>query len=194
MTWLNELISYVVCFLLVLAIRLWVLSLVRVQGQSMMDTLRDRDWLFVWRLPYRFRAPQRQEIVICHFPTRHRSKTPRFIKALVPHPVRRWKRCPLIPQSFVKRVIAVPGDTLEVIDGVVHVNQRPLHEPYLTPEMNRFLRTRPPITLGRDEYFVMGDNRDHSNDSRRVGVLRRGDIRGRVVCILWPFKRMCKFY
>ena len=101
-------------------------------------------------------------------------------------------RCKWLPQAFVKRVIGLPGDTIEFIDGIVHINGEALDEPYLDPARCRIQRTRPPLVLGPDEYFVMGDNRDRSNDSRSVGPLRRSAIRGRVVCLLWPFKRIRK--
>ena len=95
------------------------------------------------------------------------------------------KRLPFLPQAFVKRVIALPGDTLEWSEGVLLLNGEPLKEPYLDPARCRSLRTRPPRTLGPDEYYVLGDNRDASNDSRSVGPLRRRDIRGRVVAVLF---------
>ena len=151
-----------------LALRTWVLSLACIRGQSMMDTLRDRERAFVWRLTYRFRAPRRQEVVICHFPGRH------------------WKRCKWVPQCFVKRVIGLPGDTIEFREGVLYVNDAPLDEPYLNPARARFMGNRPPVTLGEDEYYVLGDNRDRSSDSRRMGPIRRREIRGRVLCVFWP--------
>lgn len=173
MTWLGECLLYL-CIALIL--RLWVVNFARIKGRSMLSTLHDREIALVWRLPLRFRSPRRQEVVICHYPGR------------------RMKRCKYLPQSFVKRVIGLPGDTLEVIEGVVHINGHPLHEPYLDPERCRFMRSRPPRILGEDEYFVMGDNRDSSNDSRSVGPIRRRDIRGRVVFILWPLRSARKLH
>lgn len=173
MTWLGECLLYL-CIALIL--RLWVVNFARIKGRSMLPTLHDREIALVWRLPLRFRPPRRQEVVICHYPGR------------------RMKRCKYLPQSFVKRVIGLPGDTLEVIEGVVHINGHPLHEPYLDPECCRFMRSRPPRILGEDEYFVMGDNRDSSNDSRSVGPIRRRDIRGRVIFVLWPLRSARKLH
>ena len=151
-----------------LVLRTWVLSLACIRGHSMMDTLRDREWAFVWRLTYLFRAPRRHEVVICHYPGRN------------------WKRCKWVPQSFVKRVVGLPGDTVEFRDGVLYINDAPLDEPYLNPARARFMGNRAPVTLGEDEYYVLGDHRDRSSDSRRVGPIRRRAIRGRVLCVFWP--------
>lgn len=156
----------------VLVLRLFVVNVARIQGGSMLPTLHNRDFALVWRLPYLFREPRRGDVVICHYPGRM------------------MKRLPFLPQAFVKRVIGLPGDTLEWIEGELLLNGTPLAEPYLDPARCRFPRTRPPVTLGPDEYFVLGDNRDSSNDSRRVGPLSRRAIRGRVVSILFPLKRI----
>lgn len=171
MMWLREAGLFLLWLVLAVMLRLWVVSFARIRGQSMMDTLHDRDWGLVWRLPYRFRAPRRHEVVICHFPGR------------------KFRRCRWMPQSFVKRVIGLPGDTLEFRDGALLVNGLPLEEKYLTPSRCCALRDRAPFTLGEDEYFVLGDNRDRSSDSRRMGPIRRRDIRGRVVCVFWPLAK-----
>lgn len=171
MNWLIELLLGAA---LAVVLRLFVVSLAFIRGGSMLCTLHSRDIALVWRLPYLFRTPRRGEVVICHYPGR------------------RMKRLPFWPQAFVKRVIGLPGDTLEWQEGTLLLNGEPLEEPYLDPRHCRYARTRPPRTLGRDEYFVMGDNRDSSHDSRSVGPLCRRAIRGRVVCLLFPLKRACK--
>jgi len=165
---MNDLIFFFEALAIALILRLLVVSLARIKGSSMLPTLKNGQWALVWRLTYLFRRPQRFDVVICRFPGR------------------RIKRLPFLPQSFVKRVVGLPGETLEVIEGVLHVDGKPVAEPFLDPARTRFFRSRPPVTLGPDEYFVMGDNRDNSNDSRRVGPLKRRAIVGRVVCVLWP--------
>ena len=169
MSWLIEV---VIGAALAVMLRLFVVSLAFLKGRSMLSTLHNRDIALVLRLPYLVRAPKRGEVVICHYPGR------------------RMKRLPFLPQAFVKRVIGLPGDTLEWQEGVLLLNGEALSEPYLDPSHCRYARTRPPRTLGKDEYFVMGDNRDNSHDSRSIGPLRRSAIRGRVVCVLFPFKRI----
>lgn len=168
---MNEWLQLLLCFVLAVLLRLYVVNFARIRGSSMLSTLHNSDWALVWRLPYRFRRPRRGEVVICHFPGRS------------------MRRCKRLPQAFVKRVIGLPGETLEIIEGTVCINGRRLDEPYLDPARCRSTRSCPAQVLAEDEYFVLGDNRDRSNDSRRVGPIRRRDIRGRVVCILWPWHR-----
>lgn len=167
---MTDMLLYLLAVITAMLLRLFVLSLARVKGSSMLPTLRNDDWLFVWRLPYLYRHPRRFDVVICHFPGR------------------RIRKLPFLPQSFVKRIVGLPGETIEVIEGVLHIDGAPLDEPFLSTDRTRFFRTRPPITLGPDEYYVLGDNRDASNDSRRVGPLCRRAIRGRVVLRLWPLR------
>ena len=164
MSWLIELLA---AFVLALLLRLFVINIARIKGESMRPTLRDRDFALVWRLPCRFRPPRRGEVVICHYPRRM------------------MRRIPFLPQAFVKRVIGLPGDMVEWQEGVLLINGVPLREPYLDPARCRSVRTIPPITLGPDEFYVLGDNRNASNDSRSVGPLSRKNIRGRVVGVLW---------
>ncbi len=168
MSWVFELLA---AFAAALFLRLFVVSLARIKGRSMLPTLHDRDFALVWRLGYLLRKPQRGDVVICHYPGR------------------KMKRIPFLPQSFVKRVIGLPGDTVEWLEGELLLNGQPLREPYLDPARCRFKRTRPPRTLGPDEYYVLGDNRDSSNDSRSVGPIRRRAIRGRVVCLVYRHVR-----
>ena len=168
MSWVFELLA---AFAAALFLRLFVVSLARIKGRSMLPTLHDRDFALVWRLGYLFHKPRRGDVVICHYPGR------------------KMKRIPFLPQSFVKRVIGLPGDTVEWLEGELLLNGQPLREPYLDPARCRFKRTHPPRTLGPDEYYVLGDNRDSSNDSRSVGPICRRAIRGRVVCLVYRHVR-----
>lgn len=171
---LNILKDVLLGFGIALCIRLFVGHLSRIEGSSMLPTLQNKDWVLVWRLPYLFRQPRRQEVVICHYPNR------------------RMKKCPLLHQHFVKRVVGLPGELLEISQGTVLLDGQPLEEPYLAPDKCRSRRSKPLRRLGRQDFYVMGDNRDRSNDSRSVGPIRRKAIRGRAVCIIWPPKRWQK--
>ena len=168
---LSVLVDVGLGFAIALMLRLFVGHLSRVEGNSMLPTLHSKDWVLVLRLPYLFRAPRRHEVVICHYPHR------------------RMKQCKWLHQHFIKRVVGTPGDLIELTQGTVHIDGQPLPEPYLAPEHCRSKRSRPLRRLGRQDYYVLGDNRDRSNDSRSVGPLRRKAIRGRAVCVIWPPKR-----
>lgn len=139
----------------------------RVSGSSMETTLSDGDNLIVDKLSYRFRAPNRFDIVV--FPYQYAEKT-----------------------YYIKRIIGLPGDTVQVIDGYVWINGERLEsDTYGNEVMSSPGIAANPITLGEDEYFVLGDNRNHSADSREpsVGVIKRKNIMGRAWVRLYPFDK-----
>jgi signal peptidase I len=96
-------------------------------------------------------------------------------------------RCPLDPDlDYIKRVIGLPGERLRIEDGVVWVNGERLPEPYL---LQRDCRSSFDLTVAPDHFFVLGDNREHSADSREFGQVPRGLLRGRVDLRVWPPER-----
>lgn len=145
-----------------LLIRTFLFEPVRVDGESMLNTLHDNEYMIVTKYQYLFDDPQRFDVVICHFP--ERGKT-----------------------NFVKRVVGIPGDTVAVRDGTLYVNGEPQEEPYID---NRPTYTMPDVTLGTNEYFVLGDNRPHSNDSHLIGPLLRDEIMGQVRLVVWPLSEI----
>ncbi len=168
----TDLLMFLAAIAAALLIRFTILEFSIVRGNSMRSTLHNGNVMFVSILTYHLRRPKRQEIVICHYPNR------------------RVKKLPFLHQQFVKRVIGLPGETIEIVEGVVHINGEPLAEPYLSPAHNHRLRSYPPITLQDDQYFVIGDNRDNSNDSRAIGPLSENMIIGHVVCLLHPLRSL----
>ncbi len=170
---LESILYLLAAILCALLIRTFLFEFAFVRGNSMKPTLLSGEALFVSTLAYKTGDPERHDIVICHYPGRY---------------IRGFKHI-RIPQHFVKRIIGLPGETVEIIEGVVHINGEPLDEPYLSPAHTKFRTNRAPVTLGDDEYYVMGDNRDNSNDSRRIGPLTRQMIIGRVQKVLFPFNR-----
>lgn len=149
---------------LALLIMTFVARAFTVDGPSMMPTLHDGEKLMVDKLTYRFRQPQRGEIVVFRYPMNPR-------------------------EHFIKRVIAVPGDWVETRDGRVYLNGTALDEPYLdAPTLHHY----GPVQVSPGHYFVMGDNRNNSEDSRdpRVGFVPRELIEGRAVWRYWPLPRM----
>lgn len=165
-SWILTLGSAVVIALL---IRSFLFEPIRVEGSSMCDTLANGEIMFVTKPEYLFGNPQVGDVVICKYPDR--------------------------TEYFVKRVMGVPGDVIEVRSNMVYRNGEALDEPYLTPERNRNGFTMAPFTLGEDEYFVMGDNRDNSHDCRnltsgRPAALKQDQIIGHVQFVLFPFDKI----
>lgn len=160
------------CYLLVVIVLTflfikYVCQRTDVIGSSMSPTLEDGDCLIVDKISYKFREPERYDIII--FP--YRDDSNRF---------------------YVKRIIGVPGDTIFIQDGKTYINQEELSEPYLTELIDDAGIAATPITLGEDEYFVMGDNRNNSYDSRtaELGIVSREEITGKICLIMWPFDRI----
>lgn len=137
---------------------------VKVEGTSMQPELRDQDRLFVNKFAYNFEKISRGDVVVFYYP-RDTQK------------------------SYIKRVIALPGDDVRIDDGRVFVNGKRVDEPYVP---NRFHDTRsmPETVVPPDEYFVMGDHRSISSDSRDFGPVTRKLIYGKAAFIYWPADNM----
>ena len=167
---LGELLSWIIYIVIVVILSLGISTFVgqrtKVSGHSMETTLSDGDNLIVDKISYRFRDPERFEIIV--FPFQYEEHT-----------------------YYIKRIIGLPGETVQVIDGYVYINGEMLDENYGLEVMDDPGIAAEPITLGEDEYFVLGDNRNHSSDSRdpSVGVLHRDDIMGRAWIRIWPFDK-----
>ena len=167
---LRELGSWLLYLLFVVVFSFIIITYVgqrtRVDGQSMETTLQNNDNLIVDKISYRFREPKRFEIIV--FPYQYRENT-----------------------YYIKRIIGLPGETVQVIDGYVYIDGEQLDEHYGNELMESPGIAEDPITLGEDEYFVLGDNRNHSSDSRdaTVGVLHRKDLVGRAWIRIWPLNK-----
>jgi signal peptidase I len=150
-------------------------------GQTYPDDINDR--IFVNKLIYRFRDPKHGEIIV--------FRAPREADAAA-GPENREP----VENVLIKRVIGEPGDTIEVKDGKVWRNGQGLTEPYIKEPMDIDQLGRPdygvgePLKLKNDELFVMGDNRNHSNDSRFWGPLKRDRVIGKASLIFWPLSRI----
>ena len=155
----------------------------RVEGSSMAPTLEGQQYLLVNKLIYFAFDVERFSRIVPFW---------QVDKSIVSHPFRAPKQGEIIvfhfpgePQrDFVKRVIGRPGDKVEIVDGTVLVNDAIYREPYLNEPSTENM---PPRYMGQDEYFVMGDNRSHSNDSRSWGGVPTENVVGKVWLIYWPF-------
>jgi len=135
---------------------------VKVEGTSMLPRLEDRDRLFINKFVYHFESIHRGDIVVFHYP-----------------------RDP--EKSYIKRVIAVPGDRLRIERGEVYLNGQHLPEPYV-PDEFRDMKSMAETVIPDDEYFMMGDHRSISSDSREFGPVDRDLIYGKAVFVYWPTK------
>jgi signal peptidase I len=132
----------------------------RVEGQSMAPTLQDQDRLIVNKAVYKLTSPRRGDIVMLYYPVNP-------------------------DKSFVKRVIAEEGDTVKITDGRVFVNDLPLDDSYVPPEYRSHDDWGPQV-IPDGYYFVMGDHRNNSSDSRHWGMVPKRYIIGRVQVRWWP--------
>ncbi|HEX7959503.1 MAG TPA: signal peptidase I [Terriglobales bacterium] len=137
---------------------------VEVEGTSMLPGLQDQERIFVNKFVYKFEAIQRGDIVVFHYP-------------LDPS------------KSYIKRVIGVPGDHIRIVDGTVYVNDQPLTEPYVPSEYFD-IRSMVETTVPENSYFVLGDHRSMSNDSRDFGPVSQNYIFGKAVLVYWPVDKL----
>jgi signal peptidase I len=155
--WVRDLVISAVAAALII---LFLYQPVRVEGTSMLPRLEDSDRLFINKFVYHVSAIDRGDVVVFHYP-----------------------RDP--EKSYIKRVIALPGDELRVDQGHVYVNGRLLSEPYVPPEFQDN-RSVAEMTLPPHEYYMMGDHRSISSDSRDFGPVERSLIYGKAVFVYWP--------
>ncbi|MFH1582232.1 MAG: signal peptidase I [bacterium] len=159
----------VIALVIVLPIRYFLFQPFFVNGQSMDPNFEDGDYLIVDELSYRLRAPERGEVVVFNYPND-------------------------ISQKYIKRIIGLPGETLEIIDGKIYITNTErkieLDESGYLPSVYTTGTIR--VNLDEEEYFVLGDNRTVSSDSRRWGTLPRKNIIGQAFFRAWPFASLTK--
>jgi signal peptidase I len=155
--WLRDLVISVALSLFVIA---FLYQPVKVEGTSMLPELRDHDRVFINKFAYHFEPIDRGDVVVFYYPG-DASK------------------------SYIKRIIAAPGDTLRIDHGRVYRNGFLVQEPYV-PKRFRDERSLPETRIPAGEYFVMGDHRSISSDSRDFGPVARNYIYGKAVFVYWP--------
>lgn len=156
----------IVALAIVMPIRLFVFQPFIVKGASMEQSFHNGDYLIVDEIGYRFKTPERGEVLVFKYPL---DKS----------------------QRFIKRIIGLPGERVDITGGRVNItsavgDKKVLNEIYITTPLSEMVLENNSLTLGPNEYYVMGDNRAHSFDSRSWGVLKKEDIVGRVVFRAWP--------
>ena len=155
--WIRDLLISAIASVLIIT---FLYQPVRVEGTSMLPRLEDRDRLFINKFVYHISAIERGDVVVFHYP-----------------------RDP--EKSYIKRVIALPGDRIWVDHGIVWLNGAPQTENYV-PEDFRDSRSYPEIVVPEGAYFMMGDHRSISSDSREFGPVERPLIYGKAVFVYWP--------
>jgi signal peptidase I len=162
LAWLRDL-SVSVAIAIVLIV--FVYQPVKVEGTSMMPALADQERIFVNKFVYRLGLSpiRRGDLVVFRFPGDPNK-------------------------SYIKRVVGLPGETVAIQRGVVLINGAPLHEDYV-PRQFRDGQDMPPLTVEPETYFVLGDHRNSSNDSRNWGLVPRRNIYGKAVFVYWPLDR-----
>lgn len=141
---------------------------VKVEGTSMLPGLQDQERIFINKFVYRWGPVERGDIVVFHYP-RDPSK------------------------SYIKRVIAIEGDTVRIDEGRVYVNNKLLSEPYVPSEYADF-RSYPEIKVPPHSYFLLGDHRTSSSDSRDFGPVDQQFIYGKAVFVYWPMDKLGKLH
>lgn len=167
----HPVLEFLIYMVVVLALTFLIVTFVgqrtMVSGDSMYPMLEDEDQLLVDKLSYRFTDPERYDIVVFRYLFRANT-------------------------FYIKRIIGLPGETVQIIDGAVYINGELLGETYGYEPMLDAKRASQPITLGPDEYFVLGDNRNDSSDSRdpAVGNVLRSQLVGKAFVRIWPFEKI----
>lgn len=168
---IKELAGWLLYIVLIIALTWTVVTFAgqrtEVSGSSMETTLSDKDQLIVDKMTYRFRDPKRYDIVV--FPYQYQDNT-----------------------YYIKRIIGLPGETVQILSGMVYIDGMRLDEHYGNEIMENPGIAEEPLTLGEDEYFVLGDNRNNSSDSRAsdVGLIHRKDLIGRAWIRVWPLSQI----
>jgi signal peptidase I len=159
--WLRDV---VLSILLAIIVIVFLYQPVQVEGTSMMPRLANHERIFINKFVYRFEPIRRGDIVVFWYP--------------------------LDPaKSYIKRVVGLPGEWVSIRDGHVLVDGKPLAEPYV-PSGYLDHQTYPPVRVDSEHYYVLGDHRDASNDSRAWGTVDRRYIYGKAVFVYWPFSEV----
>ena len=145
-------------------LRTFVVEGYEIQGNSMEPTLEDHQRLFVLKFTYRFDDVERGDVIVFRYPED-------------------------LSRRFIKRVIGLPGDTVEIREDEVLINEKALDEPYLNEDFVRPYRESPKVTVPQDCYYVLGDHRSVSSDSRAGWFVPRENIVGKAALRFWPLTK-----
>ena len=154
----REIVETIALTLIIFLVIRFAIQSYRVSGPSMLPGLQTDDYVLVNKIAYLFHAPERGDVIVFHYPLD-------------------------TSEDFIKRVVGLPGDTVTLDNKTVQVDGVVLHEPYISEAYNPSGKT---IKVPMDEYFVLGDNRPLSDDSRDWGFVPKADLVGKAVIVYWP--------
>ena len=157
-------VSIIIAVILVIILKVFVIEIFNIDGFSMCPTLENGDKLIVNKIAYKIKDPERGEIIIFQLPEDNEA-------------------------FYIKRVIGLPGDKIEIKNDVVFVNNKPLKEEYIMDFTKGYHQS---IEVPKDKYYVLGDNRSSSQDSRinNIGCIPIENIRGKAVVVFWPLEKI----
>lgn len=160
--------SIVVMLAVMVMIYLFVMSPQEIDGASMEPNFHDGEYILTNKIEYKLNVPQRGDVVIF--------------------------KSPINPQrDYIKRIVALPGERIRLSHNTIYINDQPLHEPYIPENIytvqGSYLKDNNEIVIPQDKYFVLGDNRQHSSDSREFGPIEKTEFIGKAYLRYWPFTR-----
>ena len=172
--WMEWVIIIVGALLVTFLLRTFVFEMVRVDGESMQSTLYSGERVYMEKLVLRFTGPERGDIVECYYRDYDEATY--------------GKRT----YTYIKRIVGLPGETVKLDGKDIYINGVLLDEPYLDDYQDSVYMGEKEIVVPEGEYFVLGDNRANSSDSRResVGCIPRKDILGKGLFRLWPLDKI----
>lgn len=162
-------LKYIIAIIILLFVITYVFSITQVVGTSMSPTLKDGDIVLVNKFKYRFMKIEREDIVSLKYAD---------------------------TKYLIKRVIGLPGENITITNNKLHINGKPYNEDYLSTELvydNFKLSDLGVATIPEDMYLVLGDNRENSLDSRKIGLIKKSDINGKISFRFWPVNQL-KFF
>ena len=189
MSFLAELpILMLVALVVAIIIKTFLVQAFFIPSGSMIPTLAIDDRVMVNKLSIRFSSPEQGDVVVFDSPLQPTGNEDPWLERLMRTVQESLGiKTAVVPDDLIKRVIGTPGDTVEIRDNHILVNGIEIEEPYLQPGSS--MADMPERTLRDDEYFVMGDNRNNSYDSRRFGPITEDLLIGRAFVIIWPSDR-----
>jgi len=192
---LHEIWDWVIAIFLAViiafAVRAFIFEPVSVEGSSMENTLLSSDRLIVFKLGYYLGDPHRGDIVVLQYKEGVTSRIP-IIKDL---DIAKRALTTVSEVDYIKRIIAIPGDTIDMTEGYVYVNGEKIDEPYIKEQGSTDAYSPDyPLVVPEGSVFVMGDNRRGSKDSRQIGLISIDRLKGKAVLRIWPRSRFGGLY